>query len=123
MDEGSLKHPGDDLHVPVGVDLEAGPGQDDVVVVDQQQAVVGVVGVVVLAERERVLGVEPTDAGLEPVLGAADVDVGEEDVVHGLPSGGELIGVRWEGQRWGGGAQSMAMRLASSARSSSHLRV
>jgi hypothetical protein len=40
----ALQHPGDDLHVPVRVGLEAGARRHDVVVVDQQQPVVGVVG-------------------------------------------------------------------------------
>ena len=76
MDQRALQHPGDDLHVAVRVGLEAGARVDDVVVVDQQQAVVGVARVVVLAERERVLGVEPAEVALGPVVGPADVDLG-----------------------------------------------
>ena len=68
------QHPGDDLHVAVRVGVEPGAGRDDVVVVHQQQPVVGVRGVVVAAERERVVRVEPGDAGGEAVGRAADVD-------------------------------------------------
>src|SRR3954467_750674 len=70
----ALHHPGDDLHVPVRVGLEAEARRHDVVVVDQQQPVVLVVVVVVVAEREGVLAVRPPDPGAEPVVGAADVD-------------------------------------------------
>ncbi len=56
--------------------LEPGARQDAVVVVDQQQPEVGVVGAVVGAEREAVLGVEPADVGGEAVVGPADVAVG-----------------------------------------------
>src|SRR3954452_13228059 len=46
----ALHDPGDDLHVPVRVGLEAEARRQDVVVVDQQQPVVLVVVVVVVAE-------------------------------------------------------------------------
>ena len=59
------------------VSLETGPGVDDVVIVDQQQAVVGVAVVVVVPERERVLGVQPAEVGLEAIGGAADIDCWE----------------------------------------------
>jgi hypothetical protein len=39
--------PGDDLHVLVGVGLEATTGADSVVVVDEKEAVTSVCGVVV----------------------------------------------------------------------------
>jgi hypothetical protein len=55
VDQRTLQHPGDDLHVLVGMGVETHPRPDDVVVVDQQQAVTGVRGVVLAAERERVL--------------------------------------------------------------------
>ena len=42
------------------------PACDDVVVADEQQAVVRVLGVVVVAEAEAVVRVEPVDAGVEP---------------------------------------------------------
>ena len=71
----ALQHPGDDLHVLVRMGLEAGARLDDVVVVDQQQPVVGVGPVVVTAEAEAVLAVQPAQAGLEPLVGAADVDL------------------------------------------------
>jgi len=74
--ERSLEHPCDDLHVAVGMGLEAGAGQHTVVVVHQQQPEVGVVGPVVAAEGEAVLGVEPADVGREPFVGTADVDGG-----------------------------------------------
>jgi hypothetical protein len=46
--------PADDLDVSMRMAVVAGGRQHGVVVIDQQQAVVGVVGVVMLAERERV---------------------------------------------------------------------
>ena len=68
------EHPGDDLHVAVRVGVKTAARSDDVVVVDQQQSVVGVGRVVVVAERERMPGVQPVDGGPEPVVGAPDVD-------------------------------------------------
>jgi hypothetical protein len=62
--------------------VEPGEGRDDVVVADEQEAVVGVLGVVVVAEAEAVAGVEPAGAGAELLLLAADVD-GRR---HGRPS-------------------------------------
>jgi hypothetical protein len=59
------------------VGLEAAAGAHDVVVVDQQQPVVGVVRVVVTTERERVLGVQPAEVALEAIGGAADIDCWE----------------------------------------------
>src|SRR4051795_12088643 len=85
----ALHHPGDDLHVPVRVRLEAEARRHDVVVVDQQQPVVLVVVVVVVAEREGVLAVQPPDLGAEPFIGAADVDArGEGGSAHVGSSGG-----------------------------------
>ena len=85
VDQGALEHPGDDLHVLVRVGVEPGAGVDDVVVVHQQQPVVGVGAVEVVAEGERVLGVQPPELALVAVLGAADVDGGGE--VHGAHGG------------------------------------
>jgi hypothetical protein len=45
-----------------------------VVVVDEQQAVVGVVAVLVMAEGEGVLGVQPLDLGWVAAGGGPDVD-------------------------------------------------
>src|SRR3954447_23626105 len=72
--QGALHYPGDDLHVPVRVGLEAEARRHDVVVVHQQQPVVLVVVVVVGAEGEGVLAVQPPDLGAEPLVGAVDVD-------------------------------------------------
>src|SRR3546814_17023269 len=84
--EGALKHPGDDLHVTVRMGPEANPRRHHVVVADEQEAVGGVVGVVVLAEGEGVLRVQSTDAGLEAVSSPQNVDLGEKDAVHAIPS-------------------------------------
>src|SRR3546814_11181256 len=83
--EGALKHPGDDLHVTVRMGLEAHPGRHHAVVADEQAAVVGVVGVVVLAEGEGVLRVQPTDAGLDSVVSTPTVALGVEDAVPASP--------------------------------------
>ena len=72
----TVEHPGDDLHVAVGVGLEAAAGRDRVVVVHEQQSVTGVVRVVVRAEAEAVPRVEPTEIRMEAIAGAADVDAG-----------------------------------------------
>src|SRR3954453_10086904 len=74
VDQGALHYPGDDLHVPVRVGLEAEARRHDVVVVHQQQPVVLVVVVVVGAEGEGVLAVQPPDLGAEPLVGTVDVD-------------------------------------------------
>ena len=70
--ESAGEHPGDDLHVAVAVGAEALAGGDDVVVVDQQQAVALVLGGVVGAEVERVLRVQPAGIGEEAVGGSLD---------------------------------------------------
>jgi hypothetical protein len=50
MGQLAPQNPGHDLHVPVRVGAESRSRLDDVVVVDQQQPVVRVVGIVVVAE-------------------------------------------------------------------------
>jgi hypothetical protein len=57
------------------VGLEAAARADKVVVVDQQQSVVGVGGVELVAEGEGVLGVQPADLRPKAVLAATDVDL------------------------------------------------
>jgi hypothetical protein len=68
---------------------ETRAGADDVVVVDEEQAVVGVRRIVVLAEAERVLLVAPVDLGGEALGGSADVD-GRGGVRHGVLGRGVL---------------------------------
>src|SRR3954454_22949327 len=93
--ERALHDPGDDLHVPVRVGLEAESRRHDVVVVDQQQPVVLVVVVVVVAEGEGVLAVQPPDLGAEPLVGAWDVAVGGRGgSAHVGSSGGGAGGAR-----------------------------
>src|SRR3546814_20925596 len=79
--EGALKHPGDDLHVTVRMGLEAHPRRHHVVVADEQEAVVGVVGVVVLVEGDGVLRSQQTDSGLEAVISTRDSTLGAAVVV------------------------------------------
>jgi hypothetical protein len=52
VNKRALENPGHDLHVPVGVRLETGAGQDDIVVVDEKEPEVGVAPVVVGTEGE-----------------------------------------------------------------------
>ncbi len=82
VDEGAFQHPGHDLHVAVRVGVEAEPRHDAVVVAHQQQAVVRVGRVVVIAKAEAVLRVEPTGLRAEAVVGAADVHLGFERERH-----------------------------------------
>jgi hypothetical protein len=81
VDEAAVQDPGDDLHVAVRMGVETGAGGDDVVVGDQEQPEVGVGGVVVPAEGEAVMGVEPAGTGVEAVVRPADVQLG----VHVTP--------------------------------------
>jgi len=72
--ELTVEHPGDDLHVAVRVGGEATSAPNHVVVVDEEQAVVGIGGVVVAAEAEAVPGVEPVELGVKALLAPTDVD-------------------------------------------------
>ena len=54
MHERPPQHPGDDLHVAVGVGVEAGAGSHDVVIAHEEQSVVGVARSVVRPEVEGV---------------------------------------------------------------------
>src|SRR3954453_22978952 len=94
VDQGALHYPGDDLHVPVRVGLEAEARRHDVVVVYQQQPVMGVVVVGVGAEREGVLAVQPPDLGAEPLVGSADVDARVEGGSAHVGSSGRRGGMR-----------------------------
>ena len=64
----------------MGVGVEAGAGPHDVVVADQEQAVVGVFGIVVVAETEAVMRVEPAGAGLEAAVSLADLEERVEQI-------------------------------------------
>src|SRR6476620_4356052 len=70
----ATQHPSHDLHVAVGMGLESSAWRDYVVVVHQQQAVMGVIGLIMAAERERVLGVQPRDLRLRAIVGTPDLD-------------------------------------------------
>src|ERR1700730_9549056 len=72
--EAAREHPGDDLHVLMRVGTETGAGLDAVVVRHEQQPVVRVGRVVMLAEAEAVPAVEPVEFGVVARVGAANVD-------------------------------------------------
>ncbi len=99
MYERTSQYPGDDLHVLVRVGVESHSGRDDVVVVDQEKTVVSVLRVVVIAERERVLRVQPAGIGLEAIPpGSTDIEVRlRQSGGHGVPS--EWYGGRASFQR------------------------
>src|SRR5207248_3345351 len=86
--ELAVEHPGDDLHVAVGVGVEPGVWGDDVVVAHEQQPVVRVLGVVVIAEAEAVAGVEPACSGMEVLVAPPHVDArGVRGHLRGSPNG------------------------------------
>lgn len=93
MNQRTLQHPGDDLHVLMRVGVETHPRNDDVIVVDHQHPVVGIGGVVVAAEREGMLGIEPACVGLEAVVGPADIQRGRVTAVV-------MIGAPFEMWEW-----------------------
>ena len=70
--ERAAEHPRDDLHVAVAVRAETRGGSDAVVVVHDEQTVALVQRRIVLAEIERVLGLEPTDVGEEAIVWLLD---------------------------------------------------
>ena len=72
--ELALHHPGDDLHLPVGMVAEPGRAPDPVVVAHHQQAVVGVVGLVVAPVAEAMPRVEPARLGPQPGRGPHHLD-------------------------------------------------
>ena len=92
--ELAVEDPGDDLHVAVGMRGEARPGPHPVVVADQQQPVVGVLGVVVPGEAEAVLRVEPGDVSEEALVRPADVDR------HGQPPDTIATRSRWSSSQY-----------------------
>ena len=75
MHERPLEHPRDDLHVAMRMRLESRPGLDPIVVADQQQSEVSVLRVVVMPKRERVVRVEPTPVGGEPVFAPSHIEI------------------------------------------------
>jgi hypothetical protein len=54
--------------------LEPGVGVDDIVVAHEQQAMMRVLRVVMLAEAKAVIGFKPIDRGIEAVGRSFDVD-------------------------------------------------
>src|SRR6266850_2233052 len=74
MCQPALEHVGQDLHVPVRMRAESLPWLHGVVVDHAQRAEPHVFGVVVVAEREGVPGIEPTGVGVEAVAGLAQLD-------------------------------------------------
>ena len=71
MRKAALEHVAEDLHVLVRMRPETLAGLDGVIVDHAQRPEPHLIGIVVVAERERVPGVEPVDLRMEPVCGFA----------------------------------------------------
>jgi hypothetical protein len=72
--------------------IEACPGSHDVVVADEQQPVMGIRSIVVLAEAEAMVGVEPADLRSGTRISATDVDAGSE-VLHLVTNEGSALNI------------------------------
>src|ERR1700742_149442 len=79
MNQGTVQHPGHDLHVPVRMGLEPGAGRDGVVVADDEHAMVGIGPERVDSGVERVASVQPSDPGLMTIAVTADTYVRPSD--------------------------------------------
>ena len=69
MLQRAFEHVGNDLHVGVGMRWEAATPGDFVVIDHTQWAKSHVLGIVILAKRERVPAVEPAEVGVAALVG------------------------------------------------------
>ncbi|MNE82382.1 hypothetical protein D3C80_1791020 [compost metagenome] len=74
MGDRALADVGDDFHLFMRMRREAGAGGDLVVIPDSQWAPAHALGVVVLGEREVVLGVQPAVVGAAELLEGSAFD-------------------------------------------------
>ena len=77
MGDRAFADVGDDLHVGMGMGGKAGVGRDLVVVPHPQRAMAHIAGIIMAAEREVMLGLQPA------VVGAAEFVEGSE-FDHGI---------------------------------------
>src|SRR5258705_4847908 len=77
MLQRALQHIGDDLHVAMPMGVESAAGLDPVLVDDPQGTEAHVLGIVILAEREGVAAVQPSEVGDAPFLAVSDGNHGD----------------------------------------------
>jgi hypothetical protein len=73
----AAQHVGDNFHVAVTVGAEALAAHDLVFIDHQQRAEADVLGIVVVAEREAVFGIEPAVVGFAAGIGMTYLQHGE----------------------------------------------
>ncbi len=76
MFEGAAEDIGDDFHIAVGVHAEAFSGHDEVIINDAERAEAHPIGVVIIGEAERMVGIEPAVLGVAAFMGFTDDDHG-----------------------------------------------
>src|SRR5262245_19857387 len=70
----AIQHPRHDLHVLVGMGPKSRVGPYEVIIVNQQQPMMGICRVIVMSKAEAVSGLEPTRIGLKAVFLAPNLD-------------------------------------------------
>src|SRR5216683_4117647 len=74
MLKGPLQNVSDDLHVAMAVPWETTPSLNKVFINDAQATKLGVLRIVVITERESVVGVEPAEIEVAALLCCANCD-------------------------------------------------
>ena len=80
MLQRAFEHIGDDLHILMAVGVEAGTGLHPVLVDDPQRAEAHMGRVVIAAEGEAVMAVEPAEIGPASLIGSAFRD--HSNILH-----------------------------------------
>jgi hypothetical protein len=70
----SVQDPRDDLHVAMRMSPEPGAQPDNIVIADKQQAVMGILWVIMTAETETMPGVQPRRSSMKALLATPNIN-------------------------------------------------
>src|SRR5688572_17684671 len=72
--EFTVEHPRHNLHILMGMRAESHVWFNDVIIAHQEEPMMSILRIVMIAKAEAMIGIEPTDVGVKPLILPSSID-------------------------------------------------
>jgi hypothetical protein len=77
----TVEHPGHNFHIVMRMRTKPHFGPHHIIITHQKQSMVGVLRIIVVGKAEAMMGIEPTDLCVKPLMTPANIDVGSKGLL------------------------------------------